>query len=161
MSHSFREKCRIRQCPRVNPKYSNRWLNNETSNDASIESILNYQLEETADASGAFEIQKVSAHIVSLMEEVIDRALSSSNLNPQTSSSQNFKHNERRPKVYPCPRCNKLFAQLSSANKHCSRTRAVKSCVCEKCNITLLKKNLKNHMKSCNISRSLLQLYWC
>ena len=68
----------------MNPKYSNRWVNNESPNDASIESILCYQLEETADASGAYEIQKVSAQLVSvIMEEVIDRALSSSNLNPR------------------------------------------------------------------------------
>ena len=56
---------------------------------------------------------------------------------------------QKKPKLYSCPKCKKLFAQFPSAKKHCEGERANKSFICSNCNKAIDKKNWRRHVRDC------------
>ena len=56
----------------------------------------------------------------------------------------------KRPQIFPCPSCRKMFAQFQSAANHCKAKHEAISILCPKCNKTVKeKRNLKMHVDSC------------
>ena len=151
----FREKCLIRQCARVNPKYSNRGI---LEDHLSTTGLVNTPcfLEDSIEAPGDPVCENSSHEIVfALVEDLIVESIDTSNANLESNSgsSQSINRVQYRSKVYPCPRCQKLFAQFTSAKKHCSVVKASKSSVCANCYKSLLTKNMKTHLKSCIVPK--------
>ena len=64
---------------------------------------------------------------------------------------------ERKPKIYPCPKCGKFYAQFKSRKSHvkkCNGSKTTKYFICEQCKKSLSSKNsLARHM---NIFHSIL-----
>ena len=52
-----------------------------------------------------------------------------------------------KPKVYPCPDCGKLYAQLLSATNHCKVKQGSLTSMCPQCGIEIRKKNMQRHAK--------------
>ena len=59
---------------------------------------------------------------VCLVEEVMSKAISVSkcpSVNTESIDSSELINTKKRPKIFPCPRCGKKFAQFTSSTKHC------------------------------------------
>ena len=82
----------------------------------------------------------------------VENVLSNSNSSPKNQSGQVLMSSVfnstaiKRPKIFPCPRCNKKFAQYTSSVKHCL-SQVSKEATCSKCYKKMDKRNLKRHMK--------------
>ena len=92
------------------------------------------------------------------MDQVIESVTNTENVDDSsdtvyTENSDYCQQLQKKPKIYPCPRCFKLFAQLPSANKHCLAAKTAKKCVCPNCNKTMWKKNIKKHQQSCDTNK--------
>ena len=59
----------------------------------------------------------------------------------------------KKPKIYPCPKCEKMFAQFPSAQKHC-HDKTVKKSTCLQCGMSIMSKNMKRHKGLCEAGKS-------
>ena len=150
----FREKCRKRQCQRLNSKYSKKGPDDElTSETTSL-----FEIETTNEACEIDEQEDNENFILAIIDLLIENVFHTDNLiissdNNSTQNSDELQQVRKRPKLYPCPRCSKLFAQFPSAKKHCLTPKTDKKCICPDCNKSMWKKNLKQHKKSCSSTR--------
>ena len=144
----FREKCKHRQCPRVNSKY----LRNV---QGQVQPTMITNNETTDDG-----IDTDDEPLKEIVNEVFDRAwviisntISAADIKENTNVESNF--SIKKPKIFPCETCGKLFAQFKTATKHCKVVHEAKSVACPNCGKNVPeKRNLKRHMSSCTTPKS-------
>ena len=114
-------------------------LSRENNVDAVVSNV-------TGDSPSDEGVKQIA---VCLVEEVMSKAISVSkcpSVNTESIDSSELINTKKRPKIFPCPRCGKKFAQFTSSTKHCL-TVVPKDVSCSICFKKMDKRNLKRHLK--------------